>query len=81
MAPLTPVVMVTRKLVCHPLYCMVLISVLYLLCLYMRAWSENLSWQYVNCINWMMFVGEGEIGVCVWFGAPIIHRISNLSLA
>jgi hypothetical protein len=29
----------------------------------------------------MMFVGEGEIGVCVWFGAPIIHRISNLSLA
>ena len=24
-----------------------------------------------------MSVGEGDIGVCVWFGAPIMHRISE----
>ena len=24
---------------------------------------------------------EGEIGVCVWLGAPSMHRMSGLSLA
>ena len=28
-----------------------------------------------------MCVGEGSIGVCVWLGAPIMHRMSGLSLA
>ena len=28
-----------------------------------------------------MSVGEGAIGVCVWFGAPIMQRMSGLSLA
>ena len=32
-------------------------------------------------MNWTMDMGEGDIGVCVWFEAPIIHRISGLSLA
>ena len=27
-----------------------------------------------------MSVGEGIIGVCVWFGAPIMHRIFGLSM-
>jgi hypothetical protein len=26
-------------------------------------------------------VGECDIGVCIWFGAPIMHRISCLSFA
>jgi hypothetical protein len=79
--PLTPVVMVMRGLVCHPLFCMALISVSYLLSLCVRAWSGNMSWQYANSINWTMVVGEGEIGVCAWFGAPIIHRTFDISLA
>jgi hypothetical protein len=26
-------------------------------------------------------MGDGVIGVCVWFGAPIMHRMYGLSLA
>ena len=42
--------------------------------------SGNMSWQYVNSMSWIMCVGEGVIGVCAWFGAPIMHRIFCLSL-
>ena len=28
-----------------------------------------------------MCVGEGDIGVCVWFGPPSMHSMSGLSLA
>ena len=28
-----------------------------------------------------MSVGEGAIGVCVWFGDPIMQRMFGLSLA
>ena len=42
-APLIPAVMVMRGLVFHPLFCMVLISGSYLVCLCMRACSGNLS--------------------------------------
>ena len=65
MTPLTLAMMVMRGLVFHPLLCMVLISRSYLVCLCMRACSGNLSWQYVDSINWTVCVGEGDIGVCV----------------
>ena len=42
-APLTPAVMVIRGLIFHPLFCMVLISGSYLVCLCVRACSRNLS--------------------------------------
>jgi hypothetical protein len=63
MAPLTPAVMVMRGFTFHPLFCMVLISGSYLACFCSRAWSGNLSWQYVNSMNWTTCVGEGGIGV------------------
>lgn len=28
-----------------------------------------------------MSVGEDDIGVCVWFGAPIMHKMFGLNLA
>ena len=31
-------------------------------------------------MNSTVNVGEGDIGVWVWFGAPIMHRISGLNL-
>ena len=40
-APLTPAVMVIRGFVCHPSFCMVLISGSYLSCLCVRAWSGD----------------------------------------
>ena len=49
--PLTLAVMVIRELVFHPLFCMMLISESYLVCLCVRVWLRNLSWQYVNSIN------------------------------
>ena len=81
MAPLTPAVMVMIGLVLHPLFCMVLISGSYFVCFRVIACSGNLSWQYVNSINWIVCVGEGSMGVCAWLGAPIMHRMSGLSLA
>ena len=53
-APITPAVMVMRGLVFHLLFCMVLISGSYLVCLCERACSRNLSCQYVNSINWVV---------------------------
>ena len=41
--PLTPVVMIMRGLVCHPLFCRVFFRGSYLLCLCVRAWSGCLS--------------------------------------
>jgi hypothetical protein len=32
-------------------------------------------------MNWVVIVREGVIGVGVWFGAPIRHRMSGRSLA
>jgi hypothetical protein len=81
MAPLTPAVMVMRGLVFHPLFFMVLISGSYFVCLCKRACSRNLLWQYVNSINWIVWVWEGVMSTCVWFGAPSMHTISGLSLA
>ena len=81
MAPLTPAVMVIKGVVCHPRFCMVLINGSYLLCLCVRAWSINMSWQYVNSMSWTVTLGEGVMGACVWLGVPIMHVISGLSLA
>ena len=81
MAPLTHVVMVMRGLVFHPLFCIALISGSYLLCFCVMACYGNMSWQYVNSMSWTVTSGVGVIGVCVWFGAPIMHRMSGLRLA
>jgi hypothetical protein len=54
MAPLTPAVIVMRWLVFQPLFWMVLFSGSYLACLCARACSGNLSWQYVNSMNWIV---------------------------
>jgi hypothetical protein len=80
MAPLTPAVMVMRGLVFQPLFWMVLFNGLYLACLCVMACSGNLSWQYVNSMNWIVCLGDGDIGGCVCFGAPITHRMFGLSL-
>ena len=45
MAPRTLAVMVMRGSIFHLLFCMVLISVSYLVCFCSRAWSGNLSLQ------------------------------------
>ena len=81
MAPLTPAVMVMRGLVFQPLFWMMLFSGSYLACLCVMACSGNLSWQYVNSMNWIVCSGEGDIGGCICFGAPSMHRMSGLSLA
>ena len=81
MAPLTPAVIVMMGLACQPLFCRVLINGSYFMCFRVSACSGNLSWQYVNSINWIVHVGEGDMGVCVWLGAPIMHKMYGLSLA
>ena len=80
MAPLTPAVMVISGLTFQPLFCMLLISGSYLVCLWVRASSGNLSWQYVNSINWIVWLVEGTMGVGVWLWAPIMHNMSGFSL-
>ena len=55
-APLTPAVIVIRGFVFHPLFRMALISGLYFVCLWERACLGNLSWQYVNSMNSIVWV-------------------------
>jgi hypothetical protein len=50
-APLTPVVIVMRGFVFHPLFYMALISGSYFACFCVRACSGNLSWHNVNSMN------------------------------
>ena len=50
-APLTPVVMVMRRLVFQPLFCIALINGSYLVCFCVMACYGNRSWQYVNSIS------------------------------
>jgi hypothetical protein len=57
-ASLTPAVMVMRGLIFHPLFCMVLISGLYLACFCVVACSGNRSWQYVNSMSWIVVGGR-----------------------
>ena len=46
---------------------------------------EDLIREFVMTIcefdEWVVIVGEGAIGVCVWFGAPIRHYMPGWSLA
>ena len=80
-APLTPVVIVMRGFIFHPLFCMLLINGSYLACLCMRVCSGDLPWQYVNSMNCTMCVGASSRGVGVWFGALIMLKISRVNLA
>ena len=79
MAPLTLAVMVIRGLVFHPLFCTVLINGSYFVCLCVRARLGNLSWQYVNSMNWVVIVGEGAIGICVWYSFSWINGVLPLT--
>ena len=54
--PLTPAVIVIRGFVFQPLFCILLISGLYFACFCVRAYSGNLSWQYVNSMNCIVYV-------------------------
>ena len=80
-APLTLAVIVIRGFILHPLFCMALISGSYFVCLWERACSGNLSWQYVNSMNCIVWVYEGSKGVGAWFGAPNGQRMFGLSRA
>ena len=80
-APLTPVVIVMRGFVFQPLFRIVLINGSYFAFFCVRACSGNMSWQYKNSMNCIVYVCEGSKGVVVWFGAPNMQRIYGLNLA
>ena len=50
-ASLTPIVIVIRGFIFHPLFRMALIRGSYLACFCVMACYGNLSWQYVNSMN------------------------------
>jgi hypothetical protein len=51
MATLTPVVMMMKGFTFQPLFCRVLISGSYLVCLCLRAWLRNMFWQYGDLVK------------------------------
>ena len=57
------VVMVMTGFIFHPLFCRVLIGGSYLVCLCSRVCLGNLSWQYVNSMNWSVWTREWFIGI------------------
>ena len=74
-APLTPAVIVMRGFVFQPLFRIALISGSYLACFCVMACLGNQSWQYVNSMNCIVCMCEGNRGVGVWFGAPSVNPI------
>ena len=81
MPPLTPVVTITRGFAFQLLFLRVFRSGSYLVCLCLRACYGNLSWQYVNSINFGVCVNGRRLYIGVWLllGAPIMHRMHNQS--
>lgn len=69
MAPQTSTVMVMRGLTCHLAIFRACMSGLYLLDCYVWAAMGNRSWQYMNSMNSIMFVGDGAGGLVVDGGA------------
>ena len=69
MAPLTHAVMVMRGMVFHPLFCMVVISGSYLVCLCMGACSGNVSWQFVSSMSWIVCGGGCHGCLCLVWGS------------
>ena len=80
-APLTPAMIVMRGFVFHPLFRISLVNGSYLVCFCVMACYGNRLWQYVNSMNCNVYVCEGSKGMEVWIGAPIMQRMSGLSLA
>jgi hypothetical protein len=81
MAPRTPAVIVITGLVFQPLLWMAWFSGSYLACFCAMACLRNLSWQKVNSINCTVWLDDGNTGRVFWFVAPIMHKMSSLSLA
>jgi hypothetical protein len=81
MAPRKPAIIVIIGLVFQTLLWITWFSGSYLACICVMACSGNLLWQYVNSMNCIVWLGDGDIGRVIWFGAPIMHKMSSLSLA
>ena len=81
-APLTPTVMMMRGLTCQPAILSVWMSALYFAVFSLCAVFGNMSWQYVNSMNYMTF-DEVDVRGGGWLsmGAPSTHSIFGLSLA
>ena len=77
MAPPTPTIIVARGLTCKSSSW----SKLYLLCFSMIVALENMSSQYVNSMNCIMWVGGGANGIWMSIVAPWTHRMNCHSLA
>jgi hypothetical protein len=81
MAPLTPAMhgdegVYFPSVVLHGINWWVIFGVFML-----GAWYRNLSRQYVDSMNWTVYMGEENIGVCLWFGALTMHRMYCLSFS
>ena len=73
-AHVTLVVIVMRGSVFYPLFCMMVISGSYSVCLCVRAWSGNMLCQYASPMNWTLNVGEGDMGVVLGLKLQLCRR-------
>ncbi|KAG0585479.1 hypothetical protein KC19_2G014900 [Ceratodon purpureus] len=64
----------------HPLAVILAINGLYLLVLASNVSGENLSLQYVNSMNCMERLGFISVGGSLWYGKPLMQRMSGLYL-
>ena len=72
--------MVMRKLTCQPVILSACMRGLYLVVFSLCAVFGNMSWQYVNCMNCMTFLGVDITGGWVSMEAPSMHSMSSLIL-
>ena len=74
-------VMTIRGSTFQPWAMMALISGWYLVILFWIVFGENLSFVYVNSINWIVISFVGCNGGVFWYGTPFTQRMSGLNLA
>ena len=72
--PLAPAVMTRIGSTFHP--CRMILSTLLLI-----VSGENLSFVYVNCMNWIVKLSSGLSGGGLWYGRPLMHSMFGLNLA
>ena len=78
---LAPAVMTISSSIFQPLLVMLSMSGWYFAILRVMVSGENLSLQYVNSINWILRLFSGVVEEFAWYGNPLTHMMSALSLA
>ena len=79
MEPQTPAVMTIMGETFHPLLLISSRRGMYLLIFCSMCSIGNLSFVYVNSMNYIVYLGLGSVGCRAWYGNPLTYSIYGLN--